>query len=262
MVLMATPQDIEQNWRPVEAETFESETIVTILETADDQLLIEVANYFGIPVVDNNMDELFDDILVAIETSPTSYVTQLEMMLQDETFATETFEANWFSNLFGKPEPKEITAYEMQREIIGDFDYESISTAQRSAGTRLWEACFYACLEEGLSPEKAQQLCNSAFFRKLNPSQVVPYLSQTMRPFVRQYLNYTDREGKSYREAYFEAHEGGHIDEVAHQHSFEAPNRYPVRPTRPSEDWPRPTPRPRRPNRRPNPRPRPARRPF
>tara|TARA_R110001592_G_scaffold149589_2_gene375104 strand:+ start:5071 stop:6540 length:1470 start_codon:yes stop_codon:yes gene_type:complete len=37
---------------------------------------------------------------------------------------------------------------------------------------------------------------------------------------------------------------------------------YPVRPTRPSEDWPRPTPRPRRPNRRPNPRPRPARRPF
>ena len=44
--------------------------------------------------------------------------------------------------------------------------------------------------------------------------------------------------------------------------TFEAPNRYPVRPTRPSEDWPRPTPRPRRPNRRPNPRPRPARRPF
>lgn len=277
----------------------------------------------------------------------------------DDGYYAETFEANWFSNLFGKPEPKEVTAYEMQREIIGDFDYESISTAQRSAGTRLWEACFYACLEEGLSPEKAQQLCNSKFFRKLNPSQVVPYLSQTMRPFVRQYLNYTDREGKSYREAYFEAHEGGHmddwgaenesngdqvklfyegiytnddeddkregqeirsysliskkeyidyyhdtkydpckcdvqgclscfLDEASHTpaiknggissygmlwfedaelnaldaETFEAPNRYPVRPTRPSEDWPRPTPRPRRPNRRPNPRPRPARRPF
>ena len=30
------------------------------------------------------MDELFDDILVAIDTSPTAYVAQLEMMLEDE----------------------------------------------------------------------------------------------------------------------------------------------------------------------------------
>ena len=32
--------------RYVYAETFESETIVEILKTADDELLIEVANYF------------------------------------------------------------------------------------------------------------------------------------------------------------------------------------------------------------------------
>ena len=101
-VYYLTPEGRKHVTESRRAETFESETIVTILETADDQLLIEVANYFGIPVVDNDMDELFDDILVAIETSPTSYVTQLEMMLQDETFATETFEANWFSNLFSR----------------------------------------------------------------------------------------------------------------------------------------------------------------
>ena len=40
------------------------------------------------------MDELFDDILVAIDTSPTAYVAQLEMMLEDETFASETFRAS------------------------------------------------------------------------------------------------------------------------------------------------------------------------
>ena len=57
----------------------------------------------------------------------------------------------------------------------------------------------------------------------------------------------------------FEAHEGGHFEEIHYESDT-----YPLNPTRPSGPWPTPSPRPRRPNRRPNrrPSPRPQRRPF
>ena len=256
------------------AETFESETIVTILETADDQVLIEVANYFGIPVVDNNMDELFDDILVAIETSPTSYVAQLEMMLQDETFATETFEASR-SDLRRRPK---TPFYKIER-TDEDEDHDQNKYARTNAGGALWEATYQALRDDGMSHEQAETICNTKFF-----DHYYEYLIEGLRTPMRNLLNrlqkpslgLTRKQRKSNRDARqrveryfpdkasenFRAHEGGHIDDIGYVETFEAPNRYPVRPTRPSEDWPRPTPRPRRPNRRPNPRPRPARRPF
>ena len=198
--LMAYPADVEQNWKRINSETFESDGLL-----------------FPFKLISN---------LFSGSSGEDLYLMQMEMLEEDE-----------------------IEPY--RNPVV-----------MKSAGYRLWQACFLACLDEGLSPIKAEELCNSKFIRKSDPAMMIPSLKEAMRPLIKQYLSYTDREGKSYREAYFEAHEGGHIDEVAHQHSFEAPNRYPVRPTRPSEDWPRPTPRPRRPNRRPNPRPRPARRPF
>jgi hypothetical protein len=49
-------------------------------------------------------------------------------------------------------------------------------------------------------------------------------------------------------------------DWMAAENTLRSPT--PLSPTRPSEDWPKPTNRPRRPRRKPNPRPSPARRPF
>ena len=240
------------------AETFESETIVTILETADDELLIEVANYFGIPVQDNNMDELFDNILVAIDNSPTSYVAQLEMMLQDETFATETFEASR-SDLRRR---RRTPFYKIER-TDEDEDHDQNKYARTNAGGALWEATYQALRDDGRSHGQAEAFCNSKFFDHYYEA-LIEGLRRPMRKVLKDIRRANRKAGRDFDKKYlidefifdnqvFNAHEGGH---------FEAPNRYPVRPTRPSEDWPRPTPRPRRPNRRPNPRPRPARRPF
>ncbi len=156
---------------------------------------------------------------------------------------------------------------------VGD-DVDMNKFARTNAGGALWQATYQALRDEGRSHAQAETFCNTKFF-----DQYYEYLIEGLRTPMRNLLNrlqkpslsLTRKQRKSNREARrrferyfpdkasenFQAHEGGHIDDI-----FEAPNRYPVRPTRPSEDWPRPTPRPRRPNRRPNPRPRPARRPF
>jgi len=255
--------------RYVYAETFESETIVTILETADDELLIEVANYFGVPVVDDNMDELFDDILVAIDNSPTSYVAQLEMMLQDETFASETFRASK-TNLRRR---RRTPFYELERPEAEE-DYDVNRYARTNAGGALWEATYQALRDDGMSHEQAETFCNGKFF-----DHYYEYLIEGLRTPMRNLINrlqkpslgLTRKQRKSNREARqrigryfpdmasenFHAHEGGHFEDIHYESDT-----YPLRPTRPSGPWPTPTPRPRRPNRRPNPRPRPARRPF
>lgn len=244
------------------AETFESETIVAILETADDELLIEVANYFGVPVVDAKRDELFDDILVAMDTSPTAYVAQLEMMLEDETFASETFRASK-SDLRRR---RRTPFYKIDRPEAEE-DYDLNRYARTNAGGALWEATYQALRDEGRSHAQAEAFCNSKFFDHYYEA-IIEGLRRPMRKVLKDIRRANRKAGRDFDKKYlidefifddkvFNAHEGGHIDDI-----FEAPNRYPVRPTRPSEDWPRPTPRPRRPNRRPNPRPRPARRPF
>lgn len=251
------------------AETFKSETIVAILETADDELLIEVANYFGVPVLDANMDELFDDILVAIDTSPTAYVAQLEMMLEDETFASETFRASK-SDLRRR---RRTPFYEIERPEAEE-DYDVNRYARMNAGGALWEATYQALRDGGMSHEQAETFCNSKFFDHYYEA-LIDGLRTPMRNLINRLqkpsLGLTRKQRKSNREARrrvgryfpdmasenFHAHEGGHFEEIHYESDT-----YPLRPTRPSGPWPTPTPRPRRPNRRPNPRPRPARRPF
>ncbi len=244
------------------AETFESETIVAILETADDELLIEVANYFGVPVVDANMDELFDDILVAIDTSPTAYVAQLEMMLEDETFASETFRASR-SDLRRR---RRTPFYKIERpEAEEDRDVNRY--ARTNAGGALWEATYQALRDEGRSHAQAEAFCNSKFFDHYYEA-LIEGLRRPMRKVLKDIRRANRKAGRDFDKKYlidefifdnqvFNAHEGGHFEDIHYESDT-----YPLRPTRPSGPWPTPTPRPRRPNRRPNPRPRPARRPF
>ena len=189
----------------------------------------------------------------------------------DDGYYAETFEASR-SELRTR---RRIPFYEMR---MGD-DADINKFARTNAGGALWQATYQALRDEGRSHEQAETFCNTKFF-----DHYYEYLIEGLRTPMRNLLNrlqkpslgITSKQRKSNRDARqrveryfpdkasenFRAHEGGHIDDIGYAETFEAPNRYPVRPTRPSEDWPRPTPRPRRPNRRPNPRPRPARRPF
>ncbi len=194
----------------------------------------------------------------------------LENFYEAETFESETFEASR-SELRTR---RRIPFYDLYGVYKDWEDVDVNKFARTNAGGALWQATYQALRDEGRSHAQAETFCNTKFF-----DQYYEYLIEGLRTPMRNLLNslqkpslgLTRKQRKSNREARrrferyfpdkasenFQAHEGGHIDD-----SFEAPNRYPVRPTRPSEDWPRPTPRPRRPNRRPNPRPRPARRPF
>jgi len=56
--------------------------IIDKLKIVDDEGLVEVGNYFGISNDDN--EELYDEILKAIKNSPSSYLTQLQVILDDE----------------------------------------------------------------------------------------------------------------------------------------------------------------------------------
>ena len=72
------------------AESFENETaniIIDKLKIVDDETLVEVGNYFGIS--NNDMEELYDEILEAIKNSPSSYLTQLQVILENESFEAE-----------------------------------------------------------------------------------------------------------------------------------------------------------------------------
>lgn len=182
--------------------------------------------------------------------------------------------------LMATPQDIEQNWRMIDAETFGAEDDADINKfARTNAGGALWQATYQALRDEGRSHQQAETFCNTKFF-----DHYYEYLIEGLRAPMRNLINRLqkprlgltrnqrkyNRDARQRVERYFpdmaseefEAHEGGHIDEATYQDSFEAPNRYPVRPTRPSEDWPRPTPRPRRPNRRPNPRPRPARRPF
>ena len=60
----------------------EYEGMIALLEQVDDDTLIEVGNYFGLS--NEDMDDLYDEIVVAIKKSPSSYLDQLDMILNDE----------------------------------------------------------------------------------------------------------------------------------------------------------------------------------
>jgi len=202
------------------------------------------------------------------------YLTREGRQHVTESRRAETFEASR-SDLRRR---RRTPFYKIER-TDEDEDHDQNKYARTNAGGALWEATYQALRDDGMSHEQAETFCNTKFF-----DQYYEYLIEGLRTPMRNLLNrlqkpslgLTRKQRKSNREARrrfdryfpdkasenFQAHEGGHIDDIGHVETFEAPNRYPVRPTRPSEDWPRPTPRPRRPNRRPNPRPRPARRPF
>ena len=60
----------------------EYEGMIALLEQVDDDTLIEVGNYFGLS--NDDMDDLYDEIVVAIKKSPSSYLDQLDMILNDE----------------------------------------------------------------------------------------------------------------------------------------------------------------------------------
>ena len=257
--LMATPQDIEQNWRMIDAETFEAEEPFICPECRRASTKSKTSQ-----------------VCVRCESE---YQAGLNPPMRvpwpgDDGYYAETFEASR-SDLRRR---RRTPFYNIER-TDEDEDHDQNKYARINAGGALWEATYQALRDDGMSHEQAETFCNTKFF-----DQYYEYLIEGLRTPMRNLLNrlqkpslgLTRKQRKSNRESRrrferyfpdmdseeFEAHEGGHIDEATYQDSFEAPNRYPVRPTRPSEDWPRPTPRPRRPNRRPNPRPRPARRPF
>jgi len=78
-----------------DAESFENETaniITDKLKIVDDETLVEVGNYFGIS--NNDMEELYDEILEAIKNSPSSYLTQLQVILEDESFEAENLKCS------------------------------------------------------------------------------------------------------------------------------------------------------------------------
>ncbi len=192
----------------------------------------------------------------------------------DDGYYAETFEASR-SELRRR---RRTPFYEIERPEEEE-DHDQNKFARTNAGGALWEATYQALRDDGMSHTQAETFCNSKFFDHYYEA-IIEELRQPMRNVInnlrKPYLGITRNQRLSNRHARqrveryfpdmasedFQAHEGGHIDDIGYVETFEAPNRYPVRPTRPSEDWPRPTPRPRRPNRRPNPRPRPARRPF
>jgi len=180
----------------------------------------------------------------------------------DDGYYAETFEASR-SDLRRR---RRTPFYKIER-TDEDEDHDQNRYARTNAGGALWEATYQALRDEGRSHAQAEAFCNSKFFDHYYEA-IIEGLRRPMRKVLKDIRRANRKAGRDFDKKYlidefifddkvFNAHEGGHIDD-----SFEAPNRYPVRPTRPSEDWPRPTPRPRRPNRRPNPRPRPARRPF
>ena len=257
--LMATPQDIEQNWRMIDAETFEAEEPFICPECRRASTKSKTSQ-----------------VCVRCESE---YQAGLNPPMRvpwpgDDGYYAETFEASR-SDLRRR---RRTPFYKIER-TDEDEDHDQNKYARTNAGGALWEATYQALRDDGMSHEQAETFCNTKFF-----DHYYEYLIEGLRAPMRNLINrlqkprlgLTRNQRKSNRDARqrveryfpdmaseeFEAHEGGHIDEATYQDSFEAPNRYPVRPTRPSEDWPRPTPRPRRPNRRPNPRPRPARRPF
>lgn len=188
----------------------------------------------------------------------------------DDGYYAETFEASR-SDLRRR---RRTPVYKIER-TDEDEDHDQNRYARTNAGGALWEATYQALRDEGRSHAQAEAFCNSKFFDHYYEA-LIEGLRRPMRKVLKDIRRANRRAGSDFDKKYlidefifdnqvfpdkasenFQAYEGGHIDDI-----FEAPNRYPVRPTRPSEDWPRPTPRPRRPNRRPNPRPRPARRPF
>ena len=81
--------------------------------------------------------------------------------------------------------------YLMQMEMLEEDEIEPYRNpvVMKSAGYRLWQACFLACLDEGLSPIKAEELCNSKFIRKSDPAMMIPSLKEAMRPLIKQYLS-------------------------------------------------------------------------
>jgi DNA-binding MarR family transcriptional regulator len=176
----------------------------------------------------------------------------------DDGYYAETFEASR-SDLRRR---RRTPFYKIGR-TDEDEDHDQNKYARTNAGGALWEATYQALRDDGRSHGQAEAFCNSKFFDHYYEA-LIEGLRRPMRKVLKDIRRANRKAGRDFDKKYlidefifdnqvFNAHEGGH---------FEAPNRYPVRPTRPSEDWPRPTPRPRRPNRRPNPRPRPARRPF
>ena len=62
--------------------------IIDKLNIVDDEGLVEVGNYFGIS--NDDSEELYDEILKAIKNSPSSYLTQLQVILDDE-YEAESF---------------------------------------------------------------------------------------------------------------------------------------------------------------------------
>ena len=185
----------------------------------------------------------------------------------DDGYYAETFEASR-SELRRR---RRTPFYEIERPEEEE-DHDQNKFARTNAGGALWQATYYALRDEGRSHAQAEAFCNSKFFDHYYEA-IIEGLRRPMRKVLKDIRRANRKAGRDFDKKYlidefifddtvFNAHEGGHIDDIGYVETFEAPNRYPVRPTRPSEDWPRPTPRPRHPNRRPNPRPRPARRPF
>lgn len=198
-------------------------------------------------------------------------------------------------------------------------DKEVNKYARNNAGGALWQATYHALRDEGRSHEQAEVFCNTKFFDRYY-EYLIEGLRQPMRNLIKNlqkpHHGLTKKQRKDNRDANksieryfpdkaseeFEAHEGGHIDDIGYHDSFmaeepficpecrrastksktsqvcvrceseyqsgrnapiqvpwpgsdgyyaetfKAPNRYPVRPTRPSDDDYLP---PRRPNRRP-----------
>tara|TARA_S200002703_G_scaffold523_1_gene921 strand:- start:28368 stop:30056 length:1689 start_codon:yes stop_codon:yes gene_type:complete len=74
-----------------------TDRILSILETVDDETLVEVAYYFGIEFEgDDDMDFLYGKVEEAVKNSPTNYLNRLDDILYDSMNA-ENFDADWFT---------------------------------------------------------------------------------------------------------------------------------------------------------------------
>ena len=118
-------------------------------------------------------------------------------------------------------------------------DKEVNKYARNNAGGALWQATYHALRDEGRSHEQAEVFCNTKFFDRYY-EYLIEGLRQPMRNLIKNlqkpHHGLTKKQRKDNRDANksieryfpdkaseeFEAHEGGHIDDIGYHDSFMA----------------------------------------